>query len=87
LSGGAGNDIFVFATGFGKDVITDFDAGAAATDVIVIAHTLFANFAAVLAQTADNINGDAVIKYDAVNSITLNHVHKIDLSGNDFVFT
>jgi len=88
MSGGSGSDTFVFAAkGFGKDAISDFEAGAAATDVIAIARTIFADFAAVLAHTADDANGDAVIALDAYNSITLNHVHRVDLNSNDFQFT
>ena len=87
MSGGSGSDLFVFAKGFGNDAITDFEAGAAATDVIAIASTIFADFAAVLAHTADDASGDAVIALDAYNSITLNNVHKVDLNANDFLFT
>ena len=87
MSGGAGSDTFVFAKGFGKDVITDFAAGEASTDVIAISITVFANFAAVLAHTADDANGDAVITLDANNSITLDNVHTVDLDAGDFLFT
>jgi hypothetical protein len=70
----SGNDTFVFGLGFGKDTITDFHPGG---DRIHFdpALTQFANFDAVMAHTAD-VNGNAVITYDAADTITLNGVTK-----------
>ena len=92
IVGGSGNDImtgnggirdtFVFNPNFGKDTITDFRT---ALDVIEIDNSLFANFADVLAHTTD-IAGDAVIAFDANNTITLTAVLKANLTQNDFHF-
>ena len=86
ITGYAGNDRFVFAGHFGRDAITDFDAGAALTDVIAIAHTLLGSFNAVK-HHASVVNHHVVIAVDASDKITLGNVHHIgDLSANDFVF-
>lgn len=88
MTGGAGNDKFAFATGFGKDVITDFSAGPAIGDVIAISHKLFANLAAVKAHSHVDVHHHVVIEYNASNTITLNTVHHVsDLKPNDFLFT
>ncbi len=82
LTGGNGHDIFVFNANFGRDTITDFNAVA---DVIEIDNTLFADFAALLAHTAD-VSGNAVVTFDAGNTITLNTVLKATLTQSDFHF-
>jgi len=81
-----GNDIFAFNANFGKDIITDFEAGPGASDVIQFDHTLFADFNAVLAHTADDGHGNTVITYDQNNSIILEHVLKANFAANDFLF-
>ncbi|WP_166517493.1 M10 family metallopeptidase C-terminal domain-containing protein [Bradyrhizobium canariense] len=81
---GTGNDTFVFSANFGKDTITDFQAGPAVGDVIQFDHALFADFASVLSHTADDGHGNTVITYDANDTITLNHVLKVNLTANDF---
>ncbi|HYF16231.1 MAG TPA: DUF4347 domain-containing protein [Ramlibacter sp.] len=83
LTGGAGADIFQFDSGFGRDAIVDFTRG---TDKIEIDPTLFADFAALQASTADNSRGNAVIRYDADNMIELIGVGSAQLGAGDFVF-
>jgi Ca2+-binding RTX toxin-like protein len=74
LSGGAGSNTFRFLdmcganANFGKDVIVDFKPGQ---DVIEIDHSLFTDTAALLAAITDDCQGNAVIKVDACNTITL----------------
>lgn len=82
LTGGAGRDTFIFKVNFGHDTITDFNTAA---DVIEIENTLFADFADLLAHTAD-VSGNAVIRLDAGNTITLNSVVKAALTQSDFHF-
>jgi len=88
MTGLAGNDTFVFAAGFGQDVIADFAAGAAATDVISVSHTIFANFAAVQSHLSLDGNNDVVLTADATNTITFSNLHNVNaFAANDFVFT
>jgi Ca2+-binding RTX toxin-like protein len=62
LEGGAGSDSFVFAPGFGRDLITDFEAGL---DVLEIDDAIFATIADLLANTANDGFGNVVITADA----------------------
>ena len=68
LAGGGGADTFVFNLNFGNDEILDFTAGV---DFLQFDQALFADAAAVLAATTD-VNGHAVIEYDANHTVTLN---------------
>lgn len=81
MSGGGGDDAFVFAPGFGKNTIQDFATGQ---DVIQIDHSLFGNFKAILANTHDDLHGNTVIAYDPNNTITLLGVTKANLHAYDF---
>ena len=83
----SGKDTFVFHSGFGHDTIRDFEAGSGVVDVIRFVGGLFSGFADLLAHTADNGSGDAVISYDASNTVTLLNVAKTDLVSDDFSFT
>lgn len=83
--GGAGSDVFVFAAGFGKDRIYDFEAGTTGGDVIQFASAIFADFADVKASSTQV--GDSVkITFDANNELTLDHVRLADLHQDDFRF-
>jgi Ca2+-binding RTX toxin-like protein len=83
MTGGAGNDTFVFAAGFGNDVINNFEAGKKAGDVIEIDHTIFADFQDVLNNSVQD-GSDVVITADAENSITLVGVSLANLNSGDF---
>jgi Ca2+-binding RTX toxin-like protein len=91
LTGGSGIDSFVFDTGFGHDLITDFSPSTnrrSLHDVIEFSTSVFADWDHVLAATTDTDAG-AVITLDADNSVTLAGVTKqslIDHHENDFVF-
>jgi Ca2+-binding RTX toxin-like protein len=91
MTGGTGNDTFVFrpngveGASFGHDTITDFVAGAATDDVIEFSQTFFADFAAVLAASAQD-GADVVITYDAASSVRLQNVLIGDLHADDFLF-
>lgn len=87
LSGGSGSDSFLFAAGFGKDRINDFQAGSSLSDVIQLSlGTNFDTFAEVIAATA-NVQGNAVITISATDTITLVGLNKTVLMENDFLFT
>ena len=86
LSGLGGNDAFVYtAANFGHDTITDFRAGAGTDDFIQFDHTMFADFAAVMAAS-QQVGADVVITFDAADSIRLSHVSLGSLHANDFMF-
>jgi Ca2+-binding RTX toxin-like protein len=84
LTGGGGNDSFVFNPGFGKDVITDFSLDH---DTLNFSHTVFTNAQQAIAHTHD-VNGNAVITMDAADSVTLLGVTTAQLTAHlsDFHF-
>jgi Ca2+-binding RTX toxin-like protein len=86
LIGGAGNDTFVFGKSFAIDTVLDFQAGAGVGDVLSFASSLFSDFQDVLDHTAD-VNGNAVITFNATNKLTLIGVTEDQLAANDFLFT
>jgi hypothetical protein len=83
LAGGGGANNFVFKANFGKDVIVDFNPNI---DSIQINQATFANTSILLAHTADNAQGNAVITADANDTITLVGVTTSQLQQhlNDF---
>lgn len=85
LTGGAGNDTFIFDPGFGKDVITDFVAGAGSQDVIEFDHSIFADYAA-LSAAAVQSGSDVLITVDSANTLTLKNVSLSSLHTDDFRF-
>src|SRR5262249_45328123 len=88
LTGGDGGDTFVFKQGFGNDTITDFVEGQKNVDVIEFDHIIFANFAAVLAHSAEDGSGHVVITTaEGQKSVTLVAVAlaKLTMNGFDFV--
>jgi Ca2+-binding RTX toxin-like protein len=86
LTGGAGNDAFDYGVGFGKDIITDFQSGAAVSDYLQLhISTTFDTFAEVYA-VATQVGANTVITITANDTITLNNVLKTSLVANDFWF-
>ena len=83
LTGGAGSDTFVFNFGFGHDTVADFNV---MQDILQVDHTMFADVAALLAHTADNAQGDAVITVDANDTITLHNVSTATLQQHQSDF-
>ncbi|WP_350335316.1 calcium-binding protein [Coralliovum pocilloporae] len=86
LEGGNGDDTFVFAPGFGQDVIDDFTAGAGSDDVIEFdGVAALSDFSEVLALASDD-GTDTTITLDAGNSIVLKNTVVADLHDDDFRF-
>ncbi|MCV6574468.1 MAG: M10 family metallopeptidase C-terminal domain-containing protein, partial [Cohaesibacter sp.] len=86
LTGGTGNDVFIFAAGDGKDTIEDFSAGSGSGDVIELSGISgFDSFADVLAAASDQ-GADTFIRLDDDNSILLKDVSVADLHQDDFRF-
>ena len=85
LTGGAGRDRFVFAAGFGDDIITDFQAGKAAGDILQFSKGLFANLGSVLAAS-QQVGADVVITASPEDTLTLQNLQLGALHANDFAF-
>lgn len=87
LTGAGGDDTFVFLPGFGNDTITDFMAGpnSGPHDLIAFDHTIFADFDAVAAASAQ-VGANTVITVDAQNTVTLVNVSLGSLHHDDFAF-
>jgi serralysin len=95
LTGGAGNDIlvggaaadfFVYAPNWGHDTITNFVAAGTAHDIIKIDHTIFADWASLLAASSQS-GSDTIMTADSDNTITLKNVAATSLQAADFQFT
>jgi Ca2+-binding RTX toxin-like protein len=80
LTGSGGSDTFVFRAGFGRDLVTDFDAKGAGHDTLELAHDMFSQYATVqdLLNSSHvsqvNHGRDLLIVADASNTITLQDV-------------
>jgi Ca2+-binding RTX toxin-like protein len=83
LLGGNGFDTFVFAAGFGNDTISDFQVGQ---DIVEIDDAIFATWADVVANLADDGLGNAVLTANASDLITFEGVAKsvLELHQADF---
>jgi hypothetical protein len=83
LTGGGGNDVFVFSTGSHRDIITDFQDHH---DKIDLSHfdgiSKFSDLAGKIVQSGD----DVIINFNSTDHLTLDNVHKSHLSAADFVF-
>ncbi|WP_413711654.1 DUF4214 domain-containing protein [Rhizobium sp. Rhizsp82] len=85
LIGGAAADIFVYAANSGHDSIVNFVAAGTTHDFIRVDHTIFADWASVLAASSQSGN-DTVITADSNNTITLKNVAVSSLQAADFQF-
>jgi Bacterial cadherin-like domain len=84
LTGGRGNDTFVFKNDFGANTITDFGKG----DTIQLDQGHFHNFTSVIANAAPDGHGGTLISdpSHSGNTIDLLGVKIADLHANDFFF-
>jgi Ca2+-binding RTX toxin-like protein len=85
LTGGSGHDVFVFAAGFGKDVITDFKTTGSSSDVLEFDVDLFADFDDAM-DAASQVGADTVFTIDADTSVMLKGVQLTSLAVDDFRF-
>jgi Ca2+-binding RTX toxin-like protein len=85
LSGGSGWDVFIFRPAFGADTITSFD-DESAHDFIEFSSSIFANFAAVQAASAQ-VGADVVITASPTDTVTLKNFNLANLGADDFRFT
>jgi serralysin len=84
LTGGPGLDTFVFAPNFGHDRIADYHPG----EDILQFNQVFTNFGDLLAHTADDTSGNAVIAANANDTVMLDGITKAILQQHpsDFQF-
>jgi hypothetical protein len=83
--GNGHHDTFVFASNFGKDVITDFHASGRGHDVVQFSKSVFDSFADVLAHATQN-GQNVVISDGTGDSLTLKSVKLTALDKHDFHF-
>lgn len=85
---GAGGDSFVFAAGFGKDIVTNFHAASGpAHDVLVLDKAQVGSFDDLLAHHMISAVGkDALITLSPTDSILLKNVQVALLTADDFAF-
>lgn len=82
LTGGTGRDTFVFATGDGRDLVTDFVSGE---DRIDLSGTTYGSFDD-LSGRISGAFGLTVISLGGGDSITLTGIRARDLGDDDFLF-
>lgn len=87
LTGGSGADTFVFAAGDGRDVVTDFEAGAEGKDVVQLSKDVFADYQALISSGAfTNGENGAEIAFNDGSSITFVDVKTEQFVIDDFRF-
>lgn len=82
LEGGDGADTFVFATGYGKDTISDFEDGV---DVIDVSGWTAINDFSDIESHMTSSNGDVIIKIGK-DVLRIADTTEADIDANDFVF-
>ncbi len=87
MTGGTGNDKFVFAKGFGNDVITDFDARAAGGQDVLDLSAMGIGVADFISRVDIIDQGnDVLVRVDDSNTIRLKGVGNVsDVTFSDFV--
>lgn len=88
ITGGLNNDRFVFESGGGADIITDFVGGAGASDLISLIGfgAAFDSFAEVIGAATQQ-GANLVITFGAGTTLTLQNVTAASLVADDFVFS
>ena len=87
LTGGSGADTFVFAAGSGRDVVTDFQAGADGKDVVELSKEVFADYQALIASGSFTDGEDgAQIAFKDGSTITFDGVKTEQFVIDDFRF-
>jgi Ca2+-binding RTX toxin-like protein len=85
LTGGGGVNTFVFTVASGQTVVTNFNLSNG-DKIDLKAFDQFFSLADVLAASTQ-VNADTVISLGGSATITLQNVHKADLTASDFVVT
>ena len=87
LTGGTIGDVFIFADGFGNDIITDFQLTATDERIDLSAVADITDFTDLITNhlSSEPITGDAVITV-GMNTITLTGIDPNNLLNDDFIF-
>jgi serralysin len=86
LTGGGGDDVFVFEFGDGSDIITDFVAGSGTDDQIeLVSFVSIYSFADAIAY-AEQVGNNTVFDFGFGSSLTLLNVLAAALATDDFFF-
>lgn len=84
LSGGRGDDIFDFSSGvLGRDIVTDFNAGAGEHDMLAFKQTLFHTIDQLL--SAFRQSGDDAVLSTSTGSVVLSDVEVASLRADHFM--
>ncbi|WP_372802853.1 calcium-binding protein [Paracoccus seriniphilus] len=86
LIGGDKGDVFIFRSGFGDDVIQDFQTSGTGEKIDLSEISTIKHFRDLSNNHLSEIDGNAVIDDLDGNTITLVDVAVADLSANDFLF-
>jgi len=86
LRGGGDADTFIFAGGFGADVVFDFNTGQAGERIDLTGVTSIISFADLTTNHLSQSSSNAVIDAGNGNTITLNGVDMGSLTEDDFLF-
>ncbi|UWQ73418.1 calcium-binding protein [Leisingera sp. M658] len=87
LSGEGGADRFIFKGTFGNDTVSDFSTSGRKEKIDLSDVTTIKHFRDLKNNhLSENDDGDAVIRDNRGNTITLEDIAIADLSGNDFLF-
>jgi hypothetical protein len=84
LTGGGGNDLFVFSQPIGHDTIDNFNVATDKIDLIDFAGTT--TFVDIQANIADDAGGNAVVTVGSGETITLHGIDAAALTAGNFVF-
>ena len=83
LVGGLGSDTFVFSTGYGADIVTDFEVGIDKLNLSLVAS--LTDLAAVMGKASQS-GKDTVIDLGNGDTLTLQGVTKASLTAGDVAF-
>ncbi|WP_268237019.1 calcium-binding protein [Neptunicoccus cionae] len=89
LTGGGGNDVFVFADGFGSDVLVDFNSKKNLERIDLSDVTSITDFKDLVKGSSPHmtqVGADVVIDALAGNSITILNVSLGAMNNGDFIF-
>jgi Ca2+-binding RTX toxin-like protein len=84
LTGGPGDDTFVFAPQSGVDTILDFGDEPGNEDVIQVEGGIFADFGAVI-DAMTQVGQDVVLEFSPTDRLTLRRTSLSDLDASDFL--
>jgi hypothetical protein len=85
LTGGSGNDRYVYASGYGADSIFGFVAGAGTPDKIDLTGVRSAHDFATVLAAATQSGADTVFNFGSGDTLTLHNIQKTALAADDFI--